>query len=54
MPIGKGTIDFPRLIDLLRQVSYDGWLTLEVRGNEQEIVRSREYLESLVGSSPMS
>jgi len=50
LPIGKGTIDFPRLIDLLRQVSYDGWLTLEVRGNEQELVRSREYLESLVGS----
>lgn len=54
LPIGKGTIDFPRLIDLLRQVSYDGWLTLEVRGNEQEIVRSREYLESLVGGSSMS
>ena len=53
LPIGKGTIDFPRLIDLLRQVSYDGWLTLEVRGNEQEIVRSREYLENLVGSSSM-
>jgi sugar phosphate isomerase/epimerase len=50
LPIGKGTIDFRKLTDLLRQVNYDGWLTLEVKGSEQEIVRSREYLESLVCS----
>lgn len=50
LPIGKGTIDFRKLTDLLRQINYDGWLTLEVKGSEQEIVRSREYLESLVCS----
>jgi len=48
LPIGKGTIDFRKLTDLLRQANYNGWLTLEIRGSEQEIVRSREYLESLV------
>jgi sugar phosphate isomerase/epimerase len=54
LPIGKGTIDFQKLVDLLRQVNYDGWLTLEVRGREQEIVRSREYLKSMVDSVPRS
>jgi inosose dehydratase len=50
LPIGKGAIDFRKLTDLLQQINYEGWLTLEIRGSEQEIVRSREYLESLVCS----
>jgi sugar phosphate isomerase/epimerase len=50
LPLGKGTIDFSRLTRLLSEVGYDGWLTLEIRGNEREIIESREQLEDLVNS----
>jgi len=48
LPIGRGTINFPDFINLLREVDYDGWLTLEIRGTEKEIAKSKEYLESLI------
>ena len=50
LPIGKGTIDFSRLIDSLHQVRYDGWLTLEIKGTEKEIVQSKTILENLMKS----
>lgn len=50
LPIGKGTIDFSRLIDSLHQVRYDGWLTLEIKGTEKEIVQSKTILENLLKS----
>ncbi len=50
LPIGKGTIDFSRLIDSLHQIRYDGWLTLEIKGTEKEIVQSRTILEKLLKS----
>lgn len=50
LPIGKGTIDFSRLIDGLHQVRYDGWLTLEIIGTEKEIVQSKTILENLLKS----
>jgi len=48
LPIGKGSVDFPGLIKALRRVSYGGWLTIEIRGNEKQIVESKEYLEILI------
>jgi len=48
LPIGKGTIDFLHLANLLQEAGYDGWLTLEIRGTEKEIVESKEHLESLI------
>jgi len=48
LPIGRGTINFLELIRLLREVGYDGWLTLEIRGTEKEISESKEYLERLL------
>jgi sugar phosphate isomerase/epimerase len=48
LPLGKGTIDFSNLIRMLSEVGYDGWLTLEIRGTEREIIESREKLEDLV------
>jgi sugar phosphate isomerase/epimerase len=48
LPIGRGTIDFPTIINLLREAEYGGWLTLEIRGSEAEIKRSKEYLEKLI------
>jgi len=50
LPIGRGTIDFSRLIDRLHQVRYDGWLTLEIKGTEKEIVQSKTILENLLKS----
>jgi sugar phosphate isomerase/epimerase len=48
LPIGRGTIDFPDLIHRLRGVGYEGWLTLEIRGSDREIIESRERLENLI------
>jgi sugar phosphate isomerase/epimerase len=50
LPIGRGTINFPNFLNLLREVRYDGWLTLEVRGSEKEVVQSKQFLESLLAS----
>lgn len=52
LPIGKGTINFSGLIRLLREAGYDRWLTLEIRGNEREIVESKEYLENIIRTTP--
>jgi len=52
LPIGKGTINFPEFISILRKVGYGGWLTLEIRGSEKEIVDSKEYLENVINATP--
>jgi len=48
LPVGSGTIDFPKVIDSLREVNYDDWLTLEIHGNESQILESRKRLEKLI------
>jgi sugar phosphate isomerase/epimerase len=48
LPIGGGTINFQSFIDLLREVRYSGWLTLEIRGSEEEVRESKERLEGLL------
>lgn len=48
LPIGKGTMNFSKLIGNLHQVRYDGWLTLEIKGTEKEIVQSKNILENLM------
>jgi len=48
LPIGRGTINFPGFLNFLREARYDGWLTLEVRGSEKEVVQSKQFLESLL------
>jgi len=50
LPIGKGTINFGRLIDSLHRIRYDGWLTLEIKGTKKEIVQSKAILENLLKS----
>jgi sugar phosphate isomerase/epimerase len=50
LPIGKGTINFSNVIQRLKEIDYDKWLTLEIRGNEKEIVESKEYLERLISN----
>jgi sugar phosphate isomerase/epimerase len=54
LPIGRGTIDFPEFISILRENGYDRWLTLEIRGDEKEIVDSKEYLENQINTAPKS
>jgi sugar phosphate isomerase/epimerase len=48
LPIGRGNIDFAGVIASLRKAGYNGWLTLEIHGNESEIVESRKLLEKLI------
>jgi len=52
LPIGKGTINFPDFINFLREIGYDGGLTLEIRGNETEIIESKKYLDDLIEGMP--
>lgn len=48
LPIGRGNIDFTKVITSLRKIKYDGWLTLEIHGNESEILESRKLVEKLI------
>ncbi|MGQ9507343.1 MAG: sugar phosphate isomerase/epimerase family protein [Candidatus Bathycorpusculaceae bacterium] len=48
LPIGRGNIDFSRLITMLREAKYNGWITLEIHGDEKEIVESKNFLENLI------
>jgi len=48
LPIGKGDVDFQSLVEALRGVNYDGWLTLEIRGSISDIVESKKKLEKLI------
>ena len=50
LPIGKGNIDFLSVINSLRRTKYDGWLTLEIHGDESEISESRRFLDNLIKS----
>jgi sugar phosphate isomerase/epimerase len=53
VPIGKGKVDFPRIIERLRQMNYRGAVTIEreISGPQQlEDVRAEKtYLEKLIG-----
>lgn len=48
LPLGKGDIDFQSVIEMLRGVNYDGWLTLEIRGCISDIVESKKRLEKFI------
>jgi L-ribulose-5-phosphate 3-epimerase len=53
VPIGKGKVDFPRIIERLKQLHYRGAVTIEreISGPQQtaDIRQSKEYLEKLIG-----
>ena len=50
LPIGSGNIDFLGIINSLRKVKYDSWLTLEIHGDESKILESKKLLENLIES----
>lgn len=53
VPIGKGKVDFPRLIDRLKQLNYQGAVTIEreISGPQQvaDVQEAKTYLEKLIG-----
>jgi sugar phosphate isomerase/epimerase len=51
LPLGMGNVDFRSLVKCLREVNYDGWLTLEIRASEEEIEESRKYLQRLLSET---
>ena len=50
--IGDGIVHFPTLIEKLRQIGYDGTITIEkeIEGEEQtrDILKAKELLEKLI------
>jgi L-ribulose-5-phosphate 3-epimerase len=55
VPIGKGKVDFPRIIARLKELNYRGAVTIEreVSGPKQidDVRAAKTYLEGLIGSS---
>ena len=53
VPIGEGKVDFPRLIQRLKEVKYRGPITIEreIYGprQDEDIRASKAYLEKLIG-----
>ncbi len=53
VPIGKGKVDFPRIIERLKQLNYRGAVTIEreISGPQQvaDVREATAYLEKLIG-----
>jgi sugar phosphate isomerase/epimerase len=50
LPIGAGTIEFPRIMKRLAEIGYDETITLEVFSRDKDYLRiSREKLAAMVG-----
>jgi L-ribulose-5-phosphate 3-epimerase len=53
VPIGKGQVDFPRIIERLKQLNYQGAVTIEreIAGPPQvaDVREAKAYLEKLIG-----
>lgn len=53
VPAGKGDVDYPRIVEVLREIGYDGYLTIEYEKSsdpnlEQTIAEIKAYIESLI------
>lgn len=52
MPLGKGKVNYPRLIAKLKEIGYDGPITIEreISGEQQrrDILAAKELLETLI------
>ena len=53
VPIGKGKVDFPRIIEQLKRLNYQGAVTIEreISGPQQvaDVREAKAYLEKLIG-----
>ena len=36
VPLGKGSIDWPKVLQTLKAIDYHGWVTAEVRGGDRQ------------------
>ncbi len=36
VPLGKGSIDWPKVLQTLKDIDYHGWITAEVRGGDRQ------------------
>ena len=51
LPIGAGTIDFPKIIKALKGIGYDGTITLEVFSQDRDYLKiSKEKLTVMVNA----
>ncbi len=57
VPLGDGVVDLPATIELLEAAGFDGWINVELDGNEASpcdaraaAARSKQYLEGLLGA----
>ena len=52
MPLGDGKVDFPRFVKRLKEIGYDGTITIEreISGEQQieDIKKAKEFLETLI------
>jgi sugar phosphate isomerase/epimerase len=48
LPIGEGSINSSHVVNILRECKYDGWLTLEIHGSEEDIIESKQLLENII------
>lgn len=49
LPIGAGTIDFPRIVKALKDIGYNGTVTLEIFSRDKDYLRiGREKIDTLV------
>jgi sugar phosphate isomerase/epimerase len=55
VPIGEGSVDFPLVLEQLKQANYKGALTIEreIQGEQQknDIMRSKTFLEILIAKT---
>lgn len=53
LPIGVGSIDFPKIVKALKEIGYDDTITLEVFSRDRDYLRiSREKLSAMFASFP--
>lgn len=47
LPLGKGLINFSKVVSLLKKIDYDRTITLEVFTSNKDAVKSAKYLKSI-------
>lgn len=53
VPFGEGKVDFPAVMKKLKQVSYQGSMTIETEGaqSKQQILQSKAFLQRLIADT---
>ena len=52
LPIGTGTIDFPKIVKALKEIGYNKTITLEIFSRDKDYLKiSRDKLAALFGAT---